>query len=378
MILVRGLSKRMESTFKTAVAAMIDIAKGRRPLSHESLDELAPSASIEHLRSILVATAALPARDEHLIRLERWITDTLKERDDAQDKEILHRFAVWHLLRRLRARNRGTDTTTSQAATTRRQIRAAIALLDWLKSRGTDLPSCRQADLDTWISSNGATARESGSFVRWAIDQRINRNLTFASVRWTGPTGPLDSEERWRQTRRLIHDHDLNDEARFAGLVVLLYAQPSSTISQLTTSDVDTSGDTVTLRLGRVPVALPEPLASLARALVAKRRGHAVLGDQGTSRWLFPGGRPAQPVHPATLGRRLQRIGLQPSRARQTAMFELAGELPAAIPARTLGIHIKVAVEWQQLAAGDWARYAAEISRRQRAGSGASTVRVQP
>src|SRR4051794_31215018 len=64
--------------------------------------------------------------------------------------------------------------------------------------------------------------------------------------------------------------------------------------------------------------------------------------------------------------------------ARQTAMFELAGELAAAILARTLCIDIKVAVEGQHLAAGDWARYAAEFRRRQRAGSGTSTARVRP
>ena len=171
-----------------------------------------------------------------------------------------------------------------------RQIRAAIALLEWLKGREIDLPGCRQADLDGSVSSNGATARESGSFVRCAIDQRIHRNLAFASVRWTGPTGPLDSEERWRQTRRLIHDHDLNDEAHFAGLVALLYAQPNSTISHLTTGNIDTSGATVTLSLGSFPAALPEPLAGLARGLVTKRHGHAILRDERTARWLFPGG----------------------------------------------------------------------------------------
>ena len=29
-----------------------------------------------------------------------------------------------------------------------------------------------------------------------------------------------------------------------------------------------------------------------------------------------------------------------------------------------LGIHIKVAVQWQHLSAGDWTNYAADVSRR--------------
>ncbi|MFF1545068.1 hypothetical protein [Streptomyces sp. NPDC058291] len=35
--------------------------------------------------------------------------------------------------------------------------------------------------------------------------------------------------------------------------------------------------------------------------------------------------------------------------------------MPAAILARMLGVHIKVAVQWQQASAGDWA---ADVSRR--------------
>ncbi|MFE0380833.1 hypothetical protein ACFW1M_35905 [Streptomyces inhibens] len=39
-------------------------------------------------------------------------------------------------------------------------------------------------------------------------------------------------------------------------------------------------------------------------------------------------------------------------------------ELPAAILARTLGIHITVAVKWQRATAGDCGAYVAETSRR--------------
>ena len=45
---------------------------------------------------------------------------------------------------------------------------------------------------------------------------------------------------------------------------------------------------------------------------------------------------------------------------------QLATDLPAAILARMLGIHITVAVAWQRASAGDWAAYAAEVSRRTR------------
>jgi hypothetical protein len=44
--------------------------------------------------------------------------------------------------------------------------------------------------------------------------------------------------------------------------------------------------------------------------------------------------------------------------------MQLATELPAAVIARMLGMHIKVAVEWQRAASGDWTEYAADYSRR--------------
>ncbi|WP_406319551.1 hypothetical protein OHA77_19745 [Streptosporangium sp. NBC_01639] len=50
------------------------------------------------------------------------------------------------------------------------------------------------------------------------------------------------------------------------------------------------------------------------------------------------------------------------NQVRSTALFQLATEIPAAILARTMGIHTDVA--WQHLSAGDRADYAAEISRR--------------
>ena len=46
------------------------------------------------------------------------------------------------------------------------------------------------------------------------------------------------------------------------------------------------------------------------------------------------------------------------------ALFHLATDLPAAVLARLLGIHIAVAVSWQRASAGDWAAYAADVSRR--------------
>jgi hypothetical protein len=132
----------------------------------------------------------------------------------------------------------------------------------------------------------------------------------------------------------------------------------------MTVEQLQLNDHNVRLRLGRVPIQLPEPLATLARTVLANRKGHATIGALAPSPWLFPGGQPGRPISTAQLTQRLNNLGIRPNQTRSTALFQLATEIPAAILARTLGIHTDVAVTWQRLSGGDWATYAAQISHR--------------
>ncbi|MGH3558848.1 MAG: hypothetical protein ACRDTK_15405 [Mycobacterium sp.] len=347
-----------------SISVLGDLARGARPLSHDALDLLPVSKTLSHLRAVLVATEALPPRDEHLARLEAWIARTVAARTDPDERQLLHRYAVWHVLRRLRQRSRDAHTTPNQATTARENIAAAAAFLDWLGARRLTLATCTQAHLDDWTAAASiAECGRTGPFIRWARKERLCR-LDFPALKWNGPTGVLDIEGRWEQARHLLHDNNLATEHRVAGLLVLLYAQTPAAISRLTLDDIDTSPDQVRIRLGREPVILPEPLADLVRQLVANRQGHARIGHRPDAPWLFPGGRPGQPISSYQLGERLHQIDLRPGQARSTALFQLAGELPAALLARLLGIHISVAVKWQRASSGDWSTYAADVSRR--------------
>ncbi|MGW7059567.1 hypothetical protein ACWGHM_13640 [Streptomyces sp. NPDC054904] len=134
--------------------------------------------------------------------------------------------------------------------------------------------------------------------------------------------------------------------------------------TRLTVDDVHLDNDTVAITFGTSPVVLPAPLAALVRELVATRRGKAKIGTSEDVPWLFPVGRPGHPLGDDRIGQRLHKIGIRPRQDRSTALFTLAAELPAAILARVLGVHIQVAVQWQKASAGDWASYAADVSRR--------------
>jgi len=343
--------------------ALRDLGTGK-PLTHGLLDGLPAGKPVEHLRSVLVSIGTLPPRDEQMTRLERWVAATINGRSDPDEQQLLHRYAVWHLLRRLRRRTGGAETTHNQLVTVRQHVRAATVLLDWLNARNLTLVTCTQGDLENWMTSDDTThRREAGHFVRWARTQKLT-GLDFPATKWGGPAQILDTEARWGHARRLLHDTTLKPEDRVAGLLVLLYAQWPSTVSRLTLGHVQLSDDKVRLRLGREPVLLPEPLAGLTRQLAATRHGHAALGDPGTSPWLFPGGQPGRPISSYQLAERLRQLGLHPGQARSTALFQLAADLPAALLARMLGIHITVAVAWQRASSGDWTSYAADVSRR--------------
>jgi hypothetical protein len=200
--------------------------------------------------------------------------------------------------------------------------------------------------------------------VRWAVARRHASRLTAPAARWTGPAGPLDQDRRWADARRLLHDDACPAADRAAGLLVLLYAQKLNVITTLTTQHVLHRDGRTLLLLGRAPIMLPAPLDTLINTLPATRkaRGTSLLGVP--SSWLFPGRQPGSPLTEDALARRLHALGISPRQTRSTALFTLAADVPAAILAKTLGIHVKAAIQWQKISGGDWAAYAADVGSR--------------
>jgi hypothetical protein len=334
------------------------------PPTHAVLDELGESIAVRQLRSVLVAAEVLPPRDELMTVTERWVRASIAARPQLEQK-VLHRYVVWHLLRRLRGRTAGSDTSRGQATSIRTRLRGAIVVFDWLSANGLTLQTCRQGDLDSWLASGSVRYRDRiGPFVRWAASQRLC-SLELADSGWSGPAGSMDGERRWAQARRLLHDHTIRPDDRLAGLLVVLYAQSPFTISRLRAERVEATAQRVRIRLGREPIVLPPPLDGIARqALASRQTSKRAIGAGKASLWLFPGERAGQPMSAGHLADRLRLVGVEPKPDRQTAMFGLAAEVPAALLSRLLGISTDVAVTWQRAAAGSWLGYAAAVGRR--------------
>jgi hypothetical protein len=150
---------------------------------------------------------------------------------------------------------------------------------------------------------------------------------------------------------------------RVAGLLVLLYAQPVSSISRTTIDQIDTTTKGTTLALGRTPIRLPEPLDHLVTDLAEQRRGFALLNRDRPSHWLFPGGIPGQPLSAQQLGHRLRRtLGIRLLGGRTAALLDLSTQLPTSLISRLLGISERTATRWAE--SNFSADYAAEVSRR--------------
>jgi hypothetical protein len=73
------------------------------PLTHEGLSTLSPWRSVAHIRDLLMHTSVLPLRDRHLLLFERRLSEWLDTIKDVEHRQLLNRFATWHLLRKLRA-----------------------------------------------------------------------------------------------------------------------------------------------------------------------------------------------------------------------------------------------------------------------------------
>ncbi|MEV5149397.1 hypothetical protein AB0L14_34670 [Streptomyces sp. NPDC052727] len=173
-----------------------------------------------------------------MVRLERFLTGLLASQQDPEQRKVLHRYTIWHLVRRLRRRNNGRPLTSQQFMSARQRTHAAVAFLNWLTAHNLTLETCRQADLDRWLTDDSATYRQTaGHFIRWAHTNKLT-TVHVPAVRWNGPTQPLDDEHRWNIARRLLHDDTLKPEDRLAGLLLFLYAQGPSAIHRLTTEGV--------------------------------------------------------------------------------------------------------------------------------------------
>jgi hypothetical protein len=343
-------------------AILADLAAARTAATHETLDDHPRPRAAGYLRQVLVAGGVLPCRDEELARAEKWLTGLLAEITDHEQRRLVRSFATWHVMRRLRrssAAQRGQRTYTARA---RNSISAAARLQAWLAERGTSLRDCRQADIDDWVTTTGPGAADAGDFLAWAARHGHCAQMEFPRPARNPGTAIADAS-RWDLVAGLLHDDAIDLTDRVAGCMVLLFGQNMTRVAALETRHVSSSDDGVRIQLGRHAIPVPGTLGTLMLNLIANGRPYTGTGSPATSKWLFPGLLPGQPITAARLADRLRALGIPVQASRRAALTGLAAQLPAAVLADALGLSPGTAVRWAHDAGTDWTRYAADLAR---------------
>ena len=312
---------------------------------------------------MLVAHDVLPPRDEPLARLERAAADLLARVPAGEDRRTLTAYATWRILHRAVGAPAPAPTSTTVNTHALLRLRAAIALLEWLRGNGIGLNELRQADVDRWLVTGPPTLRRENRRLP-RLDRRPQAHPTAdRGAECLDRDGPaLNEEDHWRLAHRLLHDPDIASIDRVAGCFVLLYGQQLSRVAAMTRSQVHDRGEGLSIRFGTGDVEIPEPLAGFVRAHLHAPRRDTSIAAPPDSTWLFPGHLPGQPITPSRTGQRLAQLGIDCQTGRRAAMLELARTVPAAVLADLLGIHTTTAADWAHAACGDWSGYAAEIA----------------
>ncbi|MBA8924515.1 hypothetical protein BC739_009081 [Kutzneria viridogrisea] len=329
-----------------------------RPISHDLLDELPPGAALQHLRQMMVQTGVLPERHEDLERVPAWLEHHLVNKP-VEHANLVRPFLHWHLLRRARSRAGKRTFPTTVGRDLRRRILVALDLLAWISAQKTTLEELRQDDLDRWLDEENTQRRNRVRyFLGWTADRGLSRRLTVPSIPRQEPADLLDDDERWRLVQRCLTDETLPIEVRAAGALIILFALQAQRIRHLTADQLTEKGDDTYLTAGRHPILLPPRLGALLRGLVSRPPTPLMIPHgPNTPRWLFPGRVPGQPIDGHSLTNLLNRHGISARPARNGALAALAADLPAAILADLLGLHVNTAVRWVTYARRDWADY---------------------
>jgi hypothetical protein len=330
-------------------------------LTHDGLDAHPHPRAADYLRHILVAAGVLPERDEDLARIHRWTTDLLAKIDTPTDRHLVHAFATWAVLRRLRRRSEHTTSPRTPTATARNQIRTAAAFLAWLRQRGLTLATTGQGDVEDWLTT-GPGAPDVRAFLTWATEH-AHTSVLDVPVRPRTAAPATDPEHRWEQLARLLHDDTLEPGDRLAASLLLLYGQQISRIAIMTTDQITHHNGTTYVRFAHDELPLPDPLATVAHDLLQHGRTHHLgVGSPPSTPWLFPGHLPGRPINASHLAQRLRHLGIHAQPGRRSALTHLAAHLPAAVLADLLHIHPTTAVGWMREAGTDWNQYAAELA----------------
>jgi hypothetical protein len=177
--------------------------------------------------------------------------------------------------------------------------------------------------------------------------------------RATQRPGPADRPTRSaRPHPPTTDDPQIPARERVAAILVAVYAQPIVRIARFTIDHIAIIETATTITFARTPVTLPAPIAAAVGAWLEQREEN-MPPLASPSPWLLPGNPPSRPIGELSLSRRLKLFGIDCNQHRRAALLHPAGEIPAAILADIVGVHVNTAAAWAEIAGRPWGDYPA-------------------
>ncbi|MGK4217711.1 hypothetical protein [Kocuria marina] len=343
---------------RTGTRVLGQMARGELPVSHNAFRDMPAGRSEYYLRDLLTSSGVLPPYHPPIERMERWLGDRFQDLATA-DAQLIDRYARWHLLRRLRGMAERGELSKPAIYNARAHVNAATRLSAWATLNDTTIRQLTQPELEAYLTEHPSEHTTQQSFIAWLRRSKENTNLT---LRWraTTPEVIVSDDERWDHVAKLLADDTIALYARIGGLFMLLFAQPLREITAMTRNQVSfTDDDRVTVTFDTEPVEMPPGVDTLIRQYLETRGGTPSISatDHG---WLFPGRYPGSHLVTDVFRSKLVAAGIHPGASRNSAMYGLAGRVPAPVLADLIGIGNNTAVRWATLAARDWSAYIAQ------------------
>lgn len=341
---------------KRSARIMEQVFQAGSAVTHEFLSTLGTPIETLPVRSLLVDSGVLQARDEHLARLEDWIKKKAEKIARPVERHAFTQFARWRHLRRLR--EQGSPVTYPQVGGPKTELTQIVNLLDWIP---TELRDLDQRSLDRWIASGPGIRVRVKHFLRWTHSNHlISRRLVVGSA----PHSDLivvddDHAEAQRALRRVLDPSEsMSGPDRLAGALLVLFGALPHRIAQLKLTDLIETRSGYSVLLGEHPVELPTVLNEAVRETIASRSTRRLLGPVSDWEWLFPGPVAGQPLSAGGITDRLVKVSIPIRSSRRAALSALALQLPPAIIAQLTGVSVNTATAWAAAVSATAARYA--------------------
>lgn len=147
--------------------------------------------------------------------------------------------------------------------------------------------------------------------------------------------------------------------AHAAAILVLVFGQQIEDVVGLTWDDVKTTDSVVTVRVGAIEIALPDPLDGPWRELAA-RPGNDLTAAHPNRNWVFRGYSPGRHIDASHFRNRLRQV-FSTRAAPLGTLHELAKLAPVAILAEALGYHPSTIERHAVDSATAYSRYVAAV-----------------